>query len=120
MADRQVDLAWQPTVALGFPIGAERMRPWGRPPLAPSMGVTWPRPEEGTAWGTIQGRTRGATRNYLPLEVSESGAPELLEQALARHEHALTVTIRLSGLPSIASIIFTTSTFASERLPPML
>jgi hypothetical protein len=96
MTDRQVGLAWQPTVALGFPIGAERMRPWGRPPLAPRMRVTWSGREEGTAWSTIPGRTRGATRNYLPLEVSEFGAPELLEQALARHERALTVTIDLS------------------------
>jgi hypothetical protein len=96
MTERQVALAWQPTEALGLPVGAERMRPWGRPPLAPSMRVTWSGREEETARSTTPGRTRGATRNYLPLEVSESGAPELLEQALARHEHALTVTIDLS------------------------
>jgi hypothetical protein len=96
MTDRQVTLAWQPTAALGLPIGAERMRPWGRPPLAPRMRVTWSSRGQETGWRPNPSRTQGATRNYLPLEVSESGVPELLEHALARHEHALTVTIDLS------------------------
>ncbi len=96
VTDRQVVLTWRPTAALGLPAGSARMRPWPHPSLAPSMRVTWSSRGQPAGWLGDPPETRAATRNYLPLEVSEAALPELLEQALARYEHALTVTIELS------------------------
>jgi hypothetical protein len=49
MTDRQVNLTWRPTVDLDYPQEAERMRPWGQPPLEPRMRVTWSiRRQDGT------------------------------------------------------------------------
>jgi hypothetical protein len=96
VTDRRVVLTWRPTAALGLPPGSERMRPWPHPPLAPYMQVTWSNRGQPTGWLGDPNETRAATRNYLPLEVSESGVPELLEQALGRYQHALTVTIDLA------------------------
>jgi len=64
------------------------------PQLARLRSLDQAMPAAGWAMGTSA--TRQTTRNYLPLEISESSVPELLEQALAEHEHALTVAIRLS------------------------
>ena len=96
MIDRQVNLTWGPTETLGYPPDGEGTPPWGRPPLTPRMRVTWSSRGQETGWRLDPNKTRGATRGYLPLEVSESHVPELLEQALARYEHALTVTINLA------------------------
>ncbi|MGD0374303.1 MAG: hypothetical protein ABSB01_06945 [Streptosporangiaceae bacterium] len=61
--------------------------------LTPACGFPGPAANKKQGWRLDPNKTRGPTRGYLPLEVSESNVPELLEQALARHEHALTVTI---------------------------
>jgi hypothetical protein len=99
MTDRQANLTWRPTIALDYPQEAERMRPWGQPPLGATMRVTWSSRGQETGWRRNPGETpeRGVrTRTHLPLEISERTVPELLDEALARYEHALTVTIRFS------------------------
>ena len=96
VTDRQVVLTWRPTAALGLPAGGERMRPRAHPPLAPSMRVTWSSRGQPPGWLGDPNEAKDTTRNYLPLEVSEPGVQELLEQALVRSEHVLTVTIELS------------------------
>jgi hypothetical protein len=96
MTDRRVNLGWRPTAALGYPPGGEGTPPWGQPPLTPHMRATWSSRGQETGWQRDPNKTRDATRNYLALEVSEAGVPELLEEALAGHEHALTVTIHLA------------------------
>jgi hypothetical protein len=96
MIDRRVNLTWEPTEALGYPPDGEGTPPWGEPPLTPRMRVTWSSCGQETGWGRDPNKRRGATQNYLPVEVSESDAVELLDQALGRHDHALTVTINLA------------------------
>jgi hypothetical protein len=96
MLYRQVNLTWRPSEALGYPPDGEGTPPWGRPPLTPRMRVTWSSRGQETGWRPDPNKTQGATRGYLPQEVSESQVPELLEQALARYEHALTVNINLA------------------------
>ena len=95
MTDRQVTLSWRPTEALDFPPDGEGTPPWQRPPLTPHMRVTWSSRGQATGWRPDPGKTSGATLNYLPLEVSQAHVPDLLDQALARYDHALTVTIIL-------------------------
>lgn len=96
MIDRQVNLDWRPSPALDYPPRVEGMRPWGQPPLEPRMRVTWSSRRQEPVWLRNPHERRGATRNYLPLEVSERGVLELLDEALTRYEHALTVTIEFS------------------------
>ncbi len=96
MTDRWVRLTWYPAAALSYPPGGEGTPPWGRPPLTPRMRVTWHSRGQETRWQRDPNTSRGATRNYLLLEVSEPGVPDLLQQALARHEHALTMTVHLA------------------------
>jgi hypothetical protein len=95
MRDRQVNLSWRPSTALDYPPDGEGTPPRGLPPLTPCMRVSWSSRGRETGWSLDPNQIRSATRNYLPLEVSESRVPELLDQALARYEHALTVTINL-------------------------
>jgi hypothetical protein len=95
MTDRRVSLRWSPTAATGYPANVVEMRPWGKPPFAPEMRVTWSSRGQSTGWRQDPDKKRDRTRNYLPLEISDLSVPELLEQALARYEHALTVTIPL-------------------------
>jgi hypothetical protein len=96
MTDRMVSLRWSSTAAIGYPADAAEMRPWGQPPLAPQMRATWSSRGQSTGWREDPNKKRDRTRNYLPLEISDLSAPDLLDQALARHEHALTVTITLA------------------------
>lgn len=95
MTDRQVNLNWRPGAALGYPPSGPRTPPWREEAFTPSMRVSWSSRGQETGWQRDPNKTRTATRNYFPLEVSESGVPELLDEALARYEHALTVTIDL-------------------------
>lgn len=86
--------AWQPGAAVGYPPGGSTTPPWGRSPLSPRMRVTWlSRGDEITA-ASDPYRAHATARNHLPLGVSEPPLPELIEEALRRHEHALNV-IRL-------------------------
>lgn len=96
MADRRALLGWRPVAALAYPAGGKGTPPWGRQLLAPHMRVTWSSRGQETGWRRDPNKARGMTRNYLALEVSEAEVPELLEQAIAGHEHALTVTIGLA------------------------
>jgi hypothetical protein len=96
MTDRRVNLGWRPTAALGYPPGGQGTPPWGQPPLTPRMRVTCSSRGQETGWGRDPNKARDTSRNYLALEASETGVPELLEEALAGHEHALTVTIHLA------------------------
>jgi hypothetical protein len=41
-------------------------------------------------------RTSDMTRNRLPLENSDVQLPELLEEAMRRHDHAMSVTMNLT------------------------
>lgn len=86
MTDRQVNLTWRSAAPLDYPREAERMRPWGQPPLEPRMGVTWSSHGQETGWRRNPGETpeRGVrTRTHLPLEISELTVPEPLDEALA-------------------------------------
>lgn len=96
MADRRVTLRWQPTAALGYPPGGEGTPPWGRMLLAPSMWVTWSSRGQEKGWRRDPNKTRSTNRNYLAVEISEAEVPELLDEALAGHEHALTITLHLA------------------------
>lgn len=95
MADRYALQRWRPTAALGYPPGGPGTPPWGQPPLAPRMRVTWSSRGQEPHVRSDPNRTRAPTRNYLPVEISETTAPDLVAAALERHEHALTVTIDL-------------------------
>jgi hypothetical protein len=96
MTDRRVNLRWWPDAALRLPPDGDRMRPWGHPPPEPRMHVTWCSRGQETGWVRPPMTRRVASRNYLPLGASESRVPDLLEEVLARCEHALTVTIEFS------------------------
>jgi hypothetical protein len=96
MADRHVSLRWHPTGAVGYPPGGEGMPPWGESRLTPSMRVSWHSRGQERRDRRDPNRDREPTRNYLPLEVSQAEVPGLLADALARHEHALRVTIHLA------------------------
>lgn len=99
MTDRQVNLTWRPAAALDYPRDAERMRPWGQPPLEPRMRVTWSSRGQETGWRRNPGETPERvvrTHTHLLLEISELTVPELLDEAFAHYAHALTVTISFS------------------------
>jgi hypothetical protein len=96
MLDRRVNLTWGPTEALGYPPDGEGTPPWGRPPLTPHMRVTWSSRGQDTGWRGDPNKQRPTTRGYVAVEVSESGVVQMLAAALARYEHALTVTINLA------------------------
>jgi hypothetical protein len=95
MADRYARLRWRPAAAIGYPPGGPGTPPWGQPPLDPSMLVTWCSRGQDSGARSDPNRTRAATRNYLPVEVSATTAPDLQAAALERHEHELTVTLEL-------------------------
>lgn len=125
MTDRTVGLTWQPTEALSLPANLERMRPAGRPPLTPTMRVSWASRGQRIGWVGHVPEPGTATRNFLPIEVNDARVPDLVDQALARCEHALAVTIDLSyytnpnprawfgGVPR-----YLLPTRAQRRLPP--
>jgi hypothetical protein len=96
MTDRRVNPTWRPAEALDYPPDGEGTPPWGQPPLTPRMRVTWSSRGQATGWLGDPNKKRPTTREYVAVEVSESGVRELLEEALARYEHALTVTIKLA------------------------
>lgn len=96
IADRRALLRWRPAAALNYPAGGEATPPWGRPPLAPSMRVSWSSRGQETAERPNPDKTRAATRNFLPLEASAGSLPELLREALGREEHTLSVSIHLT------------------------
>ena len=94
--DRTMNLALRPGARPSpFP-GGQGTPPWNRPPLSPIMRMTWSSQGQATGWRRDPNREHPTTRNYLALEVSEAGVPELLAETLARNEHALTLTIRLA------------------------
>jgi hypothetical protein len=96
MIDRRVNLTWRPTEGLGYPPDGEGTPPWGQPPLTPHMRVMWSSRGQETGWRGDPNKKQPTTRGYVAVEASESGVPELLEEALARYEHALTATIHLA------------------------
>lgn len=96
MTDRRVDLRWSPTAAMEYPPDGAGTPPWGRPPLTPQMRVTWASRGQARSWREDPNKRRPTTRQYLPQEVSELSVPDLLDRALADHEHAFTVTITLA------------------------
>jgi hypothetical protein len=94
MRERRVGLRWLPSAALPSPsFGSATQLP--DQSHTPCMRVTWSSRGQETGWQRDPNKTRAATRNYLPLEVSASETMDLLDKALTRYEHALTVTIRL-------------------------
>jgi hypothetical protein len=95
IANGRALLRWRPTAALTYPAGGEGTPPWGRPPLSPSMRVSWSSRGQETGVRPNPDKTRGATRNFLPLEASDAGLPDLLREALDHHEHALRMAINL-------------------------
>jgi len=96
MAEQRVNLRWRPAPALGYPPDGEGTPPWGRPPLTPGMRVSWHSRGQELGVRRDPNRSRETTRNYLPLEVSETAVPELVADALGHHDHALVVTIHLA------------------------
>lgn len=98
MAYRDTNLEWQPAAAIRHPSFGGGTPPWGsgRPPFAPRMRVFWQSAGQAITARRDPDRTSSATRNRLPLENSAVQLPELLEEALCRHEHAMTVIMDLS------------------------
>lgn len=98
MAYRDTNLTWRPSAAIGHPSYGEGSPPWGddRPPFVPRMRVSWLRAGEEITATRDTNRTSSVTRNHLPLENSDVQHPELLEEALRRHDYAMSVTMELS------------------------
>jgi hypothetical protein len=98
MAYKNVNLQWRPGAAIGHPSYGGGTPPWGdgRPPFAPRMRVSWLGAGQEITARRDPSRTSKVTRNHLPLENSDVHLPELLEQALRRHDHAMSVTMNLS------------------------
>jgi hypothetical protein len=97
MAYRDTNLRWRPVAVIGHPSFGGGMPPWGdgRPPFAPRMRVSWQSAGQAIAARRDPNRASGASRNRLLLENSDIQLPELLEEALRGHEHAMTVTMDL-------------------------
>jgi hypothetical protein len=88
---------WRPNSALGGPAGLEGTPPWGRSPLSPRMSVSCVSrgQERRVRPADYLGSAQRAPRNYLLLEKSEVEQQALEDHALAAHEHAVAVNIRL-------------------------
>jgi hypothetical protein len=88
---------WRPNSTLGRPAVMEGTPPWGSPPLSPRMSVSCV--SRGQEWragpADDVGSARHAPRNFLLLEKSEVEQRGLEDHALATHEHAVAVNIRL-------------------------
>jgi hypothetical protein len=98
MAYRYANLQWRPSAVIGHPSYGEGTPPWGGggPPFAPRMQVSWLRVGQEITARRDPSRTSSVTRNRLPLDNSDVQLPELLEEALRRHDHAMSVAMDLS------------------------
>jgi len=98
MAYRYANMQWRPGEVIGHPSFGGGTPPWGdgRPPFAPHMRVSWLSAGQEITARRDPHRTGIVTRNRLPLENSEVQLPELLEEALRWHDHAMAVTMDLS------------------------
>lgn len=98
MAYRYANLNWRPGAVIGLPSYGEGVPPRGdgRPPFAPHMRVFWRSAGQEITARHDSCRTDPATRNRLPLQNSGVQLPELLDNALRRHDHVLSITLPLS------------------------
>jgi hypothetical protein len=95
MVDRQVNLTWQPTEGLATRRTVRERHPGAGSCWRQVSGFRGPPRGQATGWHEDPNRQRPATRGYVAVEVSDAGVVRLLEQALDRYEHALTVTVSL-------------------------
>lgn len=106
MAYRDVNLEWQPGAVIGRPSYGAGVPPWGdgRPPFQPRMRVCWLSAGQAIRATGDPNRASSATRNLLPLENSDVQLPELLDGALRRHDHALSVTMELTYYANVSPL----------------
>jgi hypothetical protein len=96
---RAINPQWRPNERLTRPTSMEGTPPGGRIPLSPYISVVCI--SQGQAGHVppsdhVGHRTRDPSRNYLLVDNNEVDQRALEDDALQRHEHALTVTIHLA------------------------
>jgi hypothetical protein len=98
-------LRWRPSAALSHPPGLAETPPWGGHRLSPLMQLLWSDREQDSEWRPNPPRRRWrATRDHLPVEISEAEASSLLSEALERHQHVLAVTMDLSYYANVKAL----------------